>query len=130
MCKRVTKGRTEPLVCTGFIVIRQALCQSPSLSGILLWVRNQLRKEIDHMAVNLMNLYFNKRGRLMLKQRFFLSAKRPRAKVSYASSPAHRAQKKRGVIKNACWGAGEEEGRFWLKRHQAKSQHIWPISIH
>lgn len=71
MCKRVTKGRTGPLVCTGFIVIRQALCQSPSLSGILLWVRNQLRKEIDHMAVNLMDLYFNEQGKLMLKQTFF-----------------------------------------------------------
>lgn len=84
------------------------------------------------MAVNLMDLYFNEQGKLMLKQTFFffLSAKRPHAKVSYASSPAHRAQKKRRVIKNAYWGAGEEEGRFWLKRHQAKSQHIWPISIH
>lgn len=24
-------------------------------------------------------------------------------------------------LKNACWGAGEEERRFWQKRHQAKS---------
>lgn len=63
MHKRVTRGMTEPFVCAVFIVIRQALRQS--LSGIVLWVRNQLRKEIDHMDVNLVDLYLNKEGRLM-----------------------------------------------------------------
>lgn len=64
MRKRVTKGRTETLVCTGFIVIRRALCQSLSLSGIVLRVSNQLRKEIDHMDLNLVDLYFNKQDML------------------------------------------------------------------